>query len=271
MSYRSAVLGAAASLAVLCSAFAALADDPVVAVVNGEKILKSDVVEAQQNLPREYQALPMEQIYPALLTSLIDSKLVAADARKNELNKDPAFQAQLQQVTDQLLERFAVRQVIEKALTDEKLRARYDAKYAGGGAQEIKARHILLKTNDDAVAVIKELNGGADFATLAEKRSTGPSAPQGGDLGYFGEGQMVPEFEQAAFALDKGAYTKEPVKTQFGFHVILVEDKRKAPAPTFEESAEELRQELAQEAGAKYVDQLRETAKIERFKLDGSK
>lgn len=271
MSYRSAVFGAAASVAVLCSAFAALADDPVVAVVNGENILKSDVVDAQQSLPREYQALPLEQIFPALLTSLIDSKLVAADARKRDINEDPEFKAQLARVTDQLLERFAVRQELDKAVTDEKLRARYDAKYAGGGAEEVKARHILMKTNDDAVSVIKELDGGADFAALAKERSTGPSGPQGGDLGYFGQGQMVPEFEEVAFALDKGAYTKEPVETQFGFHVILVEDKRKAPAPTFEDSADELRQELAQEAGANYVDRLRETAKIERFKIDGSK
>lgn len=121
------------------------------------------------------------------------------------------------------------------------------------------------------MAIIKELDGGADFAELAKTKSTGPSGPRGGDLGYFAKGQMVPQFETAAFALEKGAYTKEPVQTQFGFHVIKVEDSRETTPPTFEESVDEIRNDMAQAAAAQYIEGLRGAAKIERFNIDGSK
>ncbi len=246
------------------------ADDPVVAVVNGSKILRSDVEQAHDNLPPEYKAVPLDQIYPMLLASLIDSKLVATDAQARNLDEDAEFKKTLSLVREQLLERFAVRKEIESAVTDEKLRKMYEDSVAGG-AQEVHARHILLKTSDEAVAVIKELDSGADFAELAKEKSTGPSGPRGGDLGFFGKGQMVPPFEEAAFAMDAGKYSREPVKTQFGFHVIKVEEKRAAAPPSFEESVEELRAEAAQAAGAAYVERLREKAKIDRFAIDGSK
>ncbi len=267
---RPVVLGMAFAAVFAAVPLAVAQDDPVVAKVDGAEIYQSDVMSAQQSLPQEYQALPIEQIYPALLTSLIDSKLVAVNARDQGLQNDPAFKAQLERVTDQLLERHAVRKVVEAALTEENLRKVYESK-SKEGSTEVKARHILLKTNDDAVAVIKELDGGADFIELAKEKSTGPSAPRGGDLGFFGAGQMVPEFEAAAFGLDAGSYTKDPVQTQFGYHVILVEEKRQTEPPSFEDSVEELRTEVAQEAGAAYVEKLREDAEIERFNLDGSK
>ncbi len=119
--------------------------------------------------------------------------------------------------------------------------------------KQLKARHILVKTEDEAKEIIKELEGGADFAELAKAKSTGPSGTKGGDLGTFGKGQMVPEFEAAAFALEVGEFSKEPVKTQFGFHVIKVEDKLDQPLPTFEEAREQLRQLLLTEAYADAV------------------
>jgi len=245
-------------------------DDPVIAVVNGKKILRSDIVSAHETLPPEYKAVPLEQIYPMLLTSLIDSKLVTADAQARKLDEEEGFKESLAQVRTQLLERYAVRKEIEAAVTDEKLRAMYDATVESG-AKEVHARHILLKTADEAIAVIKTLDGGADFAEVAKEKSTGPSGPRGGDLGFFGKGQMVPEFETAAFALDAGSYTREPVKTQFGFHVIKVEEIRAAAPPSFEDSVDEMRANAAQAAGAAYVERLRKDAKIERFALDGSK
>lgn len=246
------------------------ADIPVVATVNGKAITRADVENARENLPREYREIPLDKIFPMLLSTMIDSKLIATDARAKKLDKDAAFKAQVETVMDQLLERYAMRKHIEAAVTDEKLKALYDARDAAG-AVEVHARHILLKTADDAVAVIKMLDGGADFAEVAKQKSTGPSAPQGGDLGFFGAGQMVPEFEVAAFALKDGAYSKEPVHTQFGFHVIKVEERRSATPPSFEESKDELRSEAAQKAGAEYVEALRSKAKIVRFNLDGSK
>ncbi|MBO6520174.1 MAG: peptidylprolyl isomerase [Rhodospirillales bacterium] len=245
-------------------------DDPVVATVNGKDILRSHLLQAHENLPPEYKQVPLEQIYPMLLTSLIDSKLVAQDAKARKLDEEAEFKKTLSLVRDQLLERYAVRKEIDDAVTDEKLRKMYDETVAAG-AEEVHARHILVKTADEAVAIIKDLDGGADFAEVAKEKSTGPSGPRGGDLGFFGKGQMVPEFEEAAYGLEVGKHSREPVQTQFGFHVIKVEEKRTATPPSFEESVEELRADAAQAAGSAYVERLRETAKIERFAIDGSK
>lgn len=246
-------------------------DDPVVAIVNGQKIMKSELMAARENLPEEYRPVPLEQIFPVLLSSLVDSKLVATDAKSRKLDQEAGYKERLDQIAVQVLERYAVRQAIEAAVTDDKLRTEYENRVSGGGEKEISARHILVKTNDEAMAVIKELDGGADFAELAKTKSTGPSGPNGGSLGFFAKGQMVPAFEAAAFALEKGAYTKEPVQTQFGFHIIKVEDNRAKTPPTFEESVDEIRNEMAQAAAAQYIEGLRGAAKIERFNIDGSK
>ncbi len=136
--------------------------------------------------------------------------------------------------------------------------------------EEISARHILLATEADAKDVITELTVGADFAELAKQRSTGPSGPDGGYLGYFGQGQMVPEFESAAFALKAGEYSTDPVQTQFGFHVILVEERRIAPVPALEVVAEELLNELRADIEATYIGSLRDRATIQAFNIDGT-
>ena len=127
-----------------------------------------------------------------------------------------------------------------------------------------------METEGRASEIIADLKKGEDFAELARKRSTGPSASAGGDLGYFSADQMVPEFAKAAFALDKGEFTETPVKTQFGWHVIKVEDRRPAAPPTVEEVSETLRAELSREIGAAYIQGLREKADVQRFDPDGS-
>ncbi|MDA0997478.1 MAG: peptidylprolyl isomerase [Proteobacteria bacterium] len=250
---------------------AAFADDPVVAIINGAKLMKSDIDQAREGLPEQYQSVPFEQIYPLLLDSMIDSKLVAADARAKKLQNDLEFKRRLARVEEQILERYAVRKMIDAALTDDVLRNRYKDKAKAGGGEEMHARHILVKTEDEAKAVIKLLDGGADFVELAKKKSTGPSGPSGGDLGFFGKGQMVPEFEKAALTLAPGKYSAAPVKTQFGYHVIKLEERRETKAPSFEETVDQLRTEAAQEIGSAYIENLRAAAKIERFSLDGSK
>ena len=262
---------AAIAISTSSMSVAIAADDPVVAIVNGHKILKSELMAARENLPEEYRLVPMEQIFPVLLSSLVDSRLVAVDAKSRKLDKEAGYKERLEQISVQVLERYAVRQAIEAAVTDDKLRTEYQNRVSGGGDKEVSARPILVKPNDEAMAIIKELDGGADFAELAKTKSTGPSGPRGGDLGYFAKGQMVPQFETAAFALEKGAYTKEPVQTQFGFHVIKVEDSRETTPPTFEESVDEIRNDMAQAAAAQYIEGLRGAAKIERFNIDGSK
>jgi peptidyl-prolyl cis-trans isomerase C len=244
--------------------------DPVVASVNDYKILKSHLLEVQQLMPQQYQSAPLDQIYPALVNIIIDTKLAAADARARKLHEEADFRARMTRVEDQLLQRVVLQMEMGRAISDDELQAQYKMMVTGlSEKEEVHARHILLKTEDEAKAVIKELDKGADFADLAKTKSTGPSGPNGGDLGFFGKGQMVPEFGKAAFEMDKGKYSSEPVKTQFGFHVIKVEAKRKAKAPEFDTVVEQLRGEISQQRGAKYVDGLREKAKVVRFTLEG--
>ena len=245
-------------------------DDPVVATVNGVKVHRSMLAEAQQLLPSQYQKIPLAQIYPALVDSVIDMKLAAADAREKKLHQDPEFKKLMRRIEDQMLQRSSLQKIMSEGITEDAVRARYDKMVAGkSGAEEVHARHILVKTEDEAKAIIKDLKGGADFETLAREKSTGPSGPNGGDLGFFAKGQMVPAFEKAAFGMDKGEVTDEAVKTQFGYHVIKVEAKRKSEAPSFEKMEQKLLTELSQEKATTFVASLRKGAKIERFDLEG--
>jgi len=268
---RSALRAVAVAAALSWSTAGVLAaEDPVVATVNGEKILKSHLIEAQRLLPPQYQKIPMEQIFPGLVDSVVDAKLASADARVRKMHEDPAFKSQMARIENQLLQRMVLQKEMESGVTDEAVQARYKKMAAGmGEKEEIHARHILLKTEDEAKAVIESLKKDADFAKLAKEKSTGPSGPGGGDLGFFAKGQMVPAFEKAAFALDKGEYTDTPVQTKFGWHVIKLEGKRKAEVPPFEKMAEQLRGQISQERATSYIEKLRGAAKIERFDLDG--
>ncbi|MBT3305740.1 MAG: peptidylprolyl isomerase [Alphaproteobacteria bacterium] len=260
---------AAVMAAPLGSAMAA--EDPVVAVVNGAEIHLSEAKAAHKSLPAQYQRVPFDVIFPGLVDSLVDSRLSAIDARKNKLHETPEFKKQMDRIGGQILQRMMLNKIMEKSVTDATVRARYDAeikKVVAG--EEILARHILLKTEDEAKAVIAELKKGGDFVELAKQKSTGPSAGDGGKLGFFGKGQMVPEFEKVAFALKAGTYTEKAVKTQFGWHVIKVEERREAKPPSFKEMEPKLRDALFQEAGAAYIEKLRKGAKIARFNADGS-
>ncbi len=144
------------------------------------------------------------------------------------------------------------------------MQSRYqDHLKANPPATEQHARHILVASEEDARAVITELDGGADFVELAKERSTGPSGPRGGDLGYFTSDQMVPEFSAAAQTLEPGQYTKDPVQTQFGWHVIKLEDRRESAPPSFADMEPQLRQEMTRENVETVLSELREDADVE--------
>ena len=247
------------------------ANDPIVATVNGTSILRSDVEAARAQLPEQYRNLPMDQLFTPLVNQLVRSKLMAARARQENLQESDGYNKRLSLIRERLLEEALLDKMISERVTEDALQAKYKETVAKfPSKQEVRARHILVKTEDEAKALVKELDGGADFAKLAADKSTGPSKSRGGDLDYFGRGQMVPPFEKAAFALNKGEYTKTPVQSPFGWHVIKVEDTRQSKPPTFEESRAQLGQELSQELAAELVKELMEGAKIERFEPDGS-
>ncbi len=247
------------------------ADDPVVAIINGTEVHRTEVELVARALPEQMRNVPMEQIYPMLLDRLIDFKLIETEAENQNLADDPEVQPALAQARANVLRDAMLRKTVDARSTDEALQARYEEMKddEGFSYEEVHARHILLASEDDAKAVISDLEGGADFAELAKEKSTGPSGPQGGDLGYFKMGQMVPEFGDAAFAMEIGSTSAEPVKTQFGFHVIKVEDKRKVE-PSFEETEPQIRQELARTIVTGLVEELREGADIQRFNMDGT-
>ncbi|MFQ5785499.1 MAG: peptidylprolyl isomerase [Alphaproteobacteria bacterium] len=246
-------------------------DDPVVAVVNGAEIRRSEVLEIQQALPEQYQSVPFDVVFPALVERLIDLQLVAGEGRKAGLEDDPFVRRRMAQIETRVIREAYLTRYIEQNVSEEMVRAHYDAFIAETPPQEeIRARHILLDSEEAAKAVILRLSDGADFAELAKESSIGPSAPRGGDLGYFTRSTMVPEFAEAAFALAVGEVSPAPVKTQFGWHVIKIEDRRTAAPPTFEEVGEKMNNEVTEQVVRKLMDKLREVATIERFNADGT-
>lgn len=247
------------------------ADDPVVARVNGAVVHRSDVAAAQRLLPEQYQHVPLEQIYPQLLNQVVTGRLLADAGRKAKLADDPEVKKRLAQAQDRIIEDVYINRAVEAGVTDAKLHEQYEKFLKEQKPkEEVSARHILVASEDDAKAIIAELDKGADFATLAKEKSTDPAKDTGGDLGFFARDAMVPEFADAAFKLGKGEYTKTPVHTQFGWHVIKLDDRRTAAPPSFEESKDELTSELAHGIIMDKVKALRDAAKVETFAIDGS-
>ncbi len=237
--------------------------DPVVAVVNGTELRQSDVLRSAQDLPPQMQA-QIGVLFPALVERLVDLTLLTQAARDAGLAEDERVRQLVADAESDAIRRVFLEDKIDAALSEEQLQAAYqDYLTENPAGEEVKARHILLESEDEAMDVIAELEGGATFEELASERSTGPSAAQGGDLGWFSKDQMVAPFSQAAFQLRPGDYTKVPVETQFGWHVIKVEDRREKPAPSFEEIEAELREKVAREVIDEQVQALREDAAID--------
>ena len=243
---------------------AVAADTDVIAKVGTQSITEADLNLAAGDLGEQFEKLPPEQRKLAVLSALIDIKSLAQEAEKTDIEKDPVVKARIAFLRERALHNAFFQKQGVDAIKDEELKARYDAEVAKlKPVEELHARHILVKTKEEAEAVIKELDGGADFMTLAASKSAGPSGPEGGDLGFFGPGQMVPPFEKAAYALEVGKYTKEPVETQFGWHVIQVTEKRPQPQPSFDDVKEQVRQVLMRERYMTIVQKARDELKVE--------
>ncbi len=242
----------------------------VVARVDGVELHLADVEAAQQSLPPQAQRLPLAQIYPILLDRLVDGALVTEAGRKEHLGQTPAVQDRLKLYEDHLIQQAYIAQLLKGAQSDDQLKARYQKLLQDQTPkEEVRARHILVKNEAEAKSIIAQLDKGADFATLAKKYSTDPGGASGGDLGYFTRDEMVPAFAAAAFALPVGKYTETPVKTEFGWHVILVEDRRVKKPPTFEEARAQLTHLAARDIIEAKLKELRSGAKIETYGLDG--
>jgi peptidyl-prolyl cis-trans isomerase C len=262
-------LGALALAAVLVAPAATLRaqdSDPVIARANGVDIHQSDLAFADEEIGSNVPAqMTPEQKREYLITYLSDVIVLAQAAEQQQLGNKPDVQRQVTFERNKVLMEALLRNAGKAAQTDDAMHKVYDeAVKKMTNEEEVHARHILVPTEQEAKDIEAQLKGGADFAALAKEKSKDPGAANGGDLGYFTKDQMVPEFADAAFKLDKGQIS-DPVHTQFGWHIIKVEDKRIKPTPTFDQVKPQLENFVAHRAQAELVDNLRKTAKIERL------
>lgn len=244
----------------------AQAESQVLATVNGEPITEAQV----EAFRRENAgAQPQGRDARSIVEELIARQLVEADAREKKLIDQPEVQAELAQAREKILLSAAIRNYLEQnPVTEDELKKVYSEQVTKIPAgTEYKARHILVESEDKAKALIEQLNKGADFAELAKKESTGPSGSKGGDLGWFEPQQMVPPFSAAVQKLEKGKITQSPVQTQFGWHVIQLEDTRSQQPPTLEQVRPQLERVLQQQHVSEYLDSLKQAAKID-YHLD---
>lgn len=235
------------------------AEAKVLATVNGTKITQQDI---DGYMSQNAKGAQVDQ--NQVLNELISRELVFQDALKKGLDKDKELLAKLDVLRKNLILGAALQNAMNSpVISDADLKKMYDDRLADFNVQEYKARHILVKSKEEADKVVTELDMGGDFAELAKKKSTGPTGKDGGDLGWFAPQQMVPEFGQAVSQLEKGKYTKSPVQTKFGWHVIKLEDTRSAEPPAFEQVKPQLKKVAEQSRANDYLQSLKAKAKIE--------
>src|SRR6478735_7131412 len=240
-------------------------DNPVLAKVNGVEIRQSDVALAEEELGPSLAQMDPATKKDNVLSFLIDMKIVSKAAEDKKVENSEEFKKRLAFTRNRLLMDSLLASEGKAATTDEAMKKVYEeAAKQISGEQEVHARHILVETEDEAKAIKAELAKGADFAELAKKKSKDPGASDGGDLGFFTKEQMVPEFSAVAFALEPGKIS-DPVKSQFGWHIIKVEEKRARKAPDFEQVKAQIETYVTRKAQADYVAKLREAAKVERM------
>jgi peptidyl-prolyl cis-trans isomerase C len=249
------------------------AEDTIVARVDGQPVRMSEVMAtAAEALPEQMRNIPPEALRallpPEIMRQLIErtvtDRAMVAAARREGLDRDAELRRRVAAYEDNELRDALLRREVLPRVTDEAVRARYDRDQQGRPAEEeLRARHILVNSEADARAALQEIQRGASFEDVARRRSQDPAARQGGDLGFFKRGDMVPEFATAAFALQPGQVSPNPVRTQFGWHIIKVEERRRSTSPSFEEARENVRQALIQEEVQAAVERIRGTARIE--------
>jgi len=247
------------------------ADDVVVARVNDTPVYRSELMKAYGQLPPQAQQMGMEALYPMLLDRVINTELLKDEAATKIEPDNAEVARQVAELRDQIQVQVYFQGVVDQRLTEEKMQAHYQ-KYleANPPQEEVHARHILVDSEDKAKEILSKLKDGADFAESAKEFSTGPSGSSGGDLGYFTREQMVEPFSNAAFALQPGEISPEPVQTQFGWHLIKVEDRRSQDPPSLDEMREQFKEEMTRDIVNELLADLQAKAEIEKFDIDGN-
>lgn len=255
------ILACAAAFALPATAEDTAEPETVVATVNGQDITLGHMIVAFASLPEQYQQYPSDILFQGILDQLVQQSALA----QNFDGDLPArVTLSLENERRSLIAGEEIETATAAALTEDAFRAAYESKYSSGTAgEEYNASHILVETEEEANTIIGDLAGGADFAETAKEKSTGPSGASGGELGWFGTGQMVPEFEEAVVALEPSAVS-EPVQTQFGWHVIKLNDRRPVEAPELEDVRDELALEIQRAAVEAHIETLVGQATVDR-------
>ena len=243
---------------------AAMAQDRIeVGSLNGQPIFLDELITVLSTLPAQVQQAPLDQTYVQLINEVANVRLAAELGRDDDLLRDDNVELAVEFQTNRILANVYLQRAVQDEITDEAVETAYDAYVANEGSrQQVEASHILVGSEDEANDIIDELNDGANFAQLARSRSTGPSASDGGSLGSFGRGEMVPAFENAAFSLSPGSYSNTPVQTPFGWHVIMVEGRVADQALPLDDVRNEIEQFLANQAIGRIVQDLRAGSSI---------
>ena len=245
--------------------------DPIVANVEGHPIRLSDLSRASQTLPENLRSLPFETLYASLLERMIDHQALARMARRQGLDDSPTVRRDIDAATDRVLEAAYLAQQATPKVTDQAIQTRYNQQFANRPAiEEVRARHILVTTEAEAKDVLQQLRDGADFILLARAVSKDPDGLRGGDLGFFRREQVWPTFADTAFALSPGQVAPAPIRNEFGWHVVRVEERRLVAPPNLSEVRDALREELTTEAVRQAVQQARAQLVIHQFNFDGS-
>ena len=241
-----------------------IAPETVVAKIGGIDVTQAEITLAEEGLDANYAKLPAEQRRLAALAALLDIKSIAIKAKQAKVDETADFKTRVAFLADRTLHDAYFKTEIADKITDADVKARYDKEVSATKPEnEVRARHILVKTEDEAKSIIEEIEAGGNFEEIAKAKSTDGAAAQGGDLGYFGRGQMVPEFEKAVMDLKPGEYSKAPVKTQFGFHVVKVEDVRAKQPPAFDQVKDQVKDVVMREKYIETVRAWRDELKVE--------
>ena len=249
---------------------AAAADETVIAIVNGDKIMKKDVMSAMKNLPVK-PGKDTDKLFPLVVDEIINEKLIDEASTAAKIDQSDDYKKKLDALKGQLVKQLYVEKILKDKVSDSAVKAEYKKfKEENEGKQEVHARHLLVKTEEEAKQAIKDLDAGEKFDAVAKSRSSDEgSAANGGDLGWFAEEDMLPEFSKAAFSLKPGSWSKQAVKTKFGWHVIKVEAKRFREVPEMAKVEQAIRQKLTQDAVKDLILKLRAKAEIKMFDMNG--
>jgi peptidyl-prolyl cis-trans isomerase C len=248
----------------------AYAADPVVAKVDGKTFTYSQVMEAKSALPKQYQSAPEDKIYPVLLNQIVDTYLIEKAASSAGLENQPDVQKAIAKAKEGIIAQAFLLEKVKDLITDAAVQEKYNEVVKNFPKEkEVHLRHILVKDQAMAQSIVKALKNGTDFKKLAKEKSTDGTKNEGGDLGFFRKSELPKELAESAFSLTPGTYSQTPIKTDFGWHVIMVDQIRDAVPPKFDEIKNELKGLMTQEAVVALVKDLRSKSKIELFDKDG--